>query len=121
MFEVIGADIANLSDSDLRTLVARLASAELRAQGCPRSSVTAGGNQDAPDGGLDVRVECPIRFSRCDFVPREVTGFQVKKPDMSAGAIGAEMRPGGELRPVIRELAAASGAYIIVSAQGFVG
>jgi hypothetical protein len=120
MFEITGADIANLSDGDLRTLVARLALSELRAQGCPLSSVTAGGNQDAADGGLDVRVECPSTIAKPDFVPRALTGFQVKKPDMSASAIRDEMRPKGVLRHVIGELAAASGSYIIVSAQGSV-
>lgn len=120
MFEITGAQVADLNDADLRTLVARLALAELRAQGCPSSSVTAGGNQDAADGGLDVRVECPSGLTMPDFVPRQHTGFQVKKPDMPASAIRDEMRPGGVLRPVIAELAARSGAYIIVSAQGSV-
>jgi hypothetical protein len=126
MFEVTGTDIANLGDADLRTLVTRLALAELRKQGCPLSAVTAGGNQDAADGGLDVRVQCPTPIVSPDFVPRSSTGFQVKKPDMPSGAIEGEMRPkpkgggDGKLRQVIRDLAAESGAYIIVSSQGSV-
>ncbi len=120
MFEITGAQVADLNDADLRTLVARLALAELRAQGCPSSSVTSGGNQDAADGGLDVRIECQSALPSPDFVPRQHTGFQVKKPDMPASAIRDEMRPGGVLRPVIAELAARFGAYIIVSAQGSV-
>lgn len=120
MFEVTGPDITNLNDNDLRTLVARLALAELRVQACPSASVTAGGNQDAADGGIDVRVDCPVHLSAPDFVPCALTGFQVKKPDMPASAIRDEMRPDGLLRPVIAELAAASGAYIIVSATGSV-
>lgn len=120
MFEITGTDISDLSDGDLRTLVARLALSELRAQGCPLSSVTAGGNQDAADGGLDVRVECPNKIVKPDFVPRALTGFQVKKPNMSSSAIRKEMRPKGVLRHVIGELAAAYGSYIIVSAQGSV-
>ncbi|WAT31834.1 hypothetical protein [Pseudomonas sp. GXZC] len=120
MLEITGNDLTNLSDGDLRTLVARLALSELRAQGYPLSSVTAGGNQDAADGGLDVRVECPNILGNPDFVPRSITGFQVKKPDMPASAIREEMSPKGILRPVIEELAAVSGAYIIVSAQGSV-
>jgi len=39
MFEITGDDIARLGDSDLRTLVVRLALAELQAQGLPRSAV----------------------------------------------------------------------------------
>lgn len=120
MFEIVGTDVSNLNDADLRSLVAQLATAELRARGYPLSSVTAGGEQDAPDGGLDVRVECPRDIINPDFVPRGLTGFQVKKPDMPAAAIRAEMRPRGILRDVIRQLAQASGAYIIVSAEGSV-
>lgn len=120
MFEISGADITSLSDADLRGLVRRLATAELRAQGYPLSAVTAGGDQDAPDGGIDVRVECPVEMATPDFVPRRVTGFQVKKPDMPAGAIREEMRPKNVLRGAIRDLAEASGAYVIVSGEGSV-
>lgn len=120
MFEVVGSDIERLSDTELRSLIVRLATSELRRQGLPLSSVTAGGHQDAADGGLDVRVESPAALPRADFVARRHTGFQVKKPDMAASAIREEMRPKGALRPVIAELAAQQGAYIIVSAQGSV-
>ena len=120
MFEISGSDITSLGDADLRSLVVRLAIAELRAKGYPLSSVTAGGDQDAADGGLDIRVECPTDITHTDFVPRRLTGFQVKKPDMPAAAIRAEIRPKSVLRDVIRELAEASGAYVIVSAQGSV-
>lgn len=120
MFEVTGNDIVKLSDADLRELVKKLAVAELRAQGCPISSVIAGGNQDAPDGGIDVRIECPIAIPQPDFIQRQQTGFQVKKRDMPASAIREEMRPKDELRDVIRELAEVSGSYIIVNAKGSV-
>jgi hypothetical protein len=120
MFEISGDDISSLDDADLRSLVARLAIAELGAKGYPVSSVTAGGDQDAADGGLDVRVECPANITNPDFVPRRLTGFQVKKSDVPAAAIRGEMRPNGVLRDVIRELGEASGAYVIVSAQGSV-
>lgn len=117
MLEITGSDIADLSDVDLRSLVARLAIAESKEKGYPRSAVTAGGNQDAADGGLDVRVEYPADVSGPDFVPRRVTGFQVKKPDMPPSAIREEMRPKGILRDVIRELANSCGAYGIACIQ----
>ncbi len=120
MFEIVGEDVAALSDANLRLLVERLARAELRAGRHPLSAIIAGGNQDASDGGIDVRVECPEKLAAPDFVPRSHTGFQVKKPAMPAAAILAEMRPGGSLRPAIRDLADMSGAYIIVSAQSSV-
>lgn len=120
MFEISGSDIAKLCDGDLRSLVARLALAELKTKGCPLSSVTAGGNQDAADGGIDVRVDCPLDIPGLDFVPRRLTGFQVKKPDMPATAIRKEMRPKGVLRDAICSLANGAGAYVIVSSQGSV-
>lgn len=43
MFEVVGSDIERLSDAELRSLVLRLASSELRKQGLPISAVTAAG------------------------------------------------------------------------------
>lgn len=118
MFEITGDDVQRLNDADLRTLVTRLATAELAAQKLPISCVTAGGHQDAPDGGVDVRVASNTNFTNADFVPRRSTGFQVKKPNMSATAIRAEMRPKGRLREVISALANEGGSYIIVSAQG---
>ena len=96
MFEISGNDITNLGDSDLRLLVKRLAQAELRAKGRPLPSVTAGGNQDATDGGIDVCIDCPSVITDLDFVPRPQTGFQVKKPDMEhlfLGNLSARLLP----------------------------
>lgn len=120
MFEISGDDISALSDGDLRTLVARLAISELKTKGHPLSSVTMGGNQDAADGGIDVRVACPSTINNLDFIPRGFTGFQVKKSDMPASAIEREMKPKGVLRDSIQSLVASSGAYVIVSGQGSV-
>jgi len=118
MFETTGHDISLLNDTDLRALIGRLCEAELRRQGHPVSHVTWGGNQTAKDGGLDVHVALPPGTSISGFVPRPETGFQVKKPDTPRGEILDEMKPGGVVRPVIVDLAKASGAYIIVSATG---
>jgi hypothetical protein len=115
MFEITGDDIAALSDDDLRSLVALLCEAEMRIRSLPVSAVTWGGNQNAPDGGIDVRVALPAGTAIDGFVPRPQTGFQVKKPDMTPSTIGPEMRPDGTLRPSIRDLAEKGGAYIIVS------
>jgi hypothetical protein len=118
MFEITGDDIAALSDTDLRMLIGLLCEADVRRHSLSSSAVTWGGNQTARDGGLDVRVNLPIGTLITGFIPRSQTGFQVKKPDMPRNAILDEMRPNGMLRPVILELGAASGAYIIASAMG---
>ncbi|OIK07155.1 hypothetical protein [Bacillus sp. MUM 13] len=118
MLEITGADIKELSDTDLRSLIGLLCEADLRAAGIPTAGVTWGGHQNAADGGLDVRVEVSTDLSSDGFIPRSKTGFQVKKPDMPRGAISSEMRPRGQLRPVIKDLIDSGGAYIIVSSQG---
>jgi len=118
MIEITGADILLLDDEDLRTLVGRLCEAEVGARCLPVSSVTRGGNQDAVDGGIDVRVALPADTPIRGFVPRPSTGFQVKKPDMPRSEIIKEMRPTGTIRPAIKDLADKHGAYVIVSSTG---
>jgi len=118
MFEITGDDIALLGDADLRTLVGLLCEAEMRRSVLPTSAVTWGGDQNAKDGGLDVRVELPSATVVSGFVPRPHTGFQVKKPDMPKAEILKEMKPGGALRPALLDLANTSGAYVIVSSTG---
>lgn len=116
-FELAAEDITALNDGQLRELVARLAEAELVEQGRPRSSVHAGGAQEAADGGLDVSVVATESLIRPNFVPRANTGFQVKKHSMSRGNCKKEMTENGLLKPAIAALAAARGAYIIVSGK----
>jgi hypothetical protein len=118
MFELTADDIARLGDEDLRDLVARLCESELRSCGISPDCVTSGGNQNAPDGGVDVRVSLPPQVDPPGFIPRPETGFQVKAEDTPASKIIAEMRPHGTLRPSIRQLAERSGAYVMVSSQG---
>ena len=118
MFEITPADISLLGDEDLRTLVGLLCEAEARRRGLPTSTVTYGGDQNATDGGVDVRVAFPGGTAISGFVPREATGFQAKAKDMPRADILEEMCPGGTIRPAIQELADQSGAYIIVSSYG---
>jgi len=120
MLEVTGDHIAFLNDEDLRELVGLLCEAEVRAAGLSAAAVTWGGDQNATDGGVDVRVELPSGKTIDGFIRRPNTGFQVKATDMPPGEIWEEMRPKDVLRPSIVELMEQSGAYIIVSSQGSV-
>ena len=117
MFEVSARDIAELSDEDLRTLVARLCMARLADAGIPPSPVTWGGDQRAPDGGIDVRVQLTEDDAREAKFPRSATGLQVKATKMPAAEIHKEMCPNGMLRPSIRELISGKGAYIIATSD----
>ena len=115
MLEITGNDIAALNDEDLRSLVGRLCETELRSQGLSTSAVTWGGNQNAADGGIDVRVRIEDGAPPGGFVPRVSIGFQVKKTDFTPGLITPEMRPSGQLRTSISALIGERGAYIIAS------
>lgn len=119
IFEVTADHIANLSDTNLRILVGKLAEHEVWKAGCSPCAVTYGGHQNASDGGIDVHVDAGNGAVN-GFVPRSMTGFQVKAEDFSASKITKEMRPGGILRPSIVELGTSAGAYIIVSSKGSV-
>lgn len=118
MLDITDDHISKLSDEDLRTLVVRLCEAELRRSNIALSAVTAGGHQNAADGGIDVRVELPSDSPDLDFILKNVTGFQVKQEDMLPSAIRPEMRPNKKLRSSISELASKKGAYVIVSGKG---
>lgn len=120
MLEITGDHIALVSDEDLRALVGLLCEAEVRAARISAASITWGGDQNASDGGLDVRVELPPGTALDGFISRPNTGFQVKATDMPPSEIRAEMRPKDVLRPSIIQLAEQSGAYIMVSSQGSV-
>jgi hypothetical protein len=120
MFDINGNDIGALSDTDLRSLIGLLCEADLVCSGHPTAGVTWGGHQNAPDGGIDVRVELKNAPCPDSYIPRARTAFQVKKPDMHRSEIIKEMRPGGELREVLKDLVDTNGAYIIVCSQGSV-
>ncbi len=65
MFEITSDDISLLNDKDLRTLVGRLGESEMRNRGLSPSEVTWSGDQNAADGGLDVRDVHAVRELRC--------------------------------------------------------
>lgn len=116
-FELKPSDISNLSDADLREMVARLCEAELHDQKIQRSCILWGGAQEAADGGLDIRVKSEIPLLNPGFVPRKNTGFQIKKSSMGKAACREEMLMRGEVKEVIRSLIEQQGAYIIVSGK----
>jgi hypothetical protein len=118
MLEITGDDIQGLTDTDLRTLIGLLYEAELNAFNYPTAGVTWGGHQNAPDGGIDVRVNLTQTPHHDGYIPKGNTAFQVKKPDMPKAEIIKEMKPKGKLRDVFKTLADGEGAYIIVSAEG---
>ena len=110
-------DIKQLNDADLRELIGKLCEATLSEKKIDTMCVTYGGNQDEPDGGVDVRVKSNSIFNDDWSIPRNNTIFQVKKPSMPNAEIKKEMTKNGQVRDCIKELVGLSGAYIIVSSN----
>lgn len=117
LFEISPRDIQDLSDADLRALVARLCMAALAEAKLPPTCVVWGGDQRAPDGGIDVRVKAAPDPALPAPLDRGTVGFQVKATRMPPAQIQREMCPGGVLRPTIRDLIHARGAYVIAASD----
>ena len=114
MLEIINEHVQKLNDVDLRSLIGLLCEAELGLEGLSTKYAKWGGAQTAADGGLDVRVDAS-ETKGDGYVPKPITGFQVKKYDLIPSKIKGEMTLNGVLRPSIIELEAQNGAYVIVS------
>lgn len=115
MLEITSDDIASLNDEDFRTLLGLLCEAELLSLGHSNKAATWGGDQNARDGGIDVRVRLDAGASITGFLPRASIGIQAKKNNFQKGMIADEMRPKGVLRDSIKKLIDDRGAYIIAS------
>ncbi|NJI22013.1 hypothetical protein HA451_02865 [Aeromonas veronii] len=115
IFDIEKDDLLRLSDTQLEELIARLAEAEIAADGHSPAYVHWSGSINAPDGGIDVHVKVPVEQMSTGFIERPDTIFQAKIHDMPKSAISKEMAPTGKLSRAIAELAAKGGSYIIVS------
>lgn len=122
IFDFESKEIQNLNDTDLRSLIGLLCEAELKKLGLSSTYVTYGGNQTAPDGGVDARVSIDINVTsekninlKNSYIKCNETIFQVKKPNMPVSEIEREMKKDGKLKDSIKEVVENGGAYIIVS------
>ncbi|MCH1919041.1 hypothetical protein L9G15_06285 [Shewanella sp. A3A] len=115
IFDIEKDQLLQLSDTQLEELIARLAEAELAANGYSPAYVNWSGSLTAPDGGIDIHVQVPADNLSLGFIERPETVLQSKKHKMPKGKIATEMLTSGKLSPVISALAAKGGSYIIVS------
>jgi len=113
IFDITNKDIELLNDEDLRSLIGKLSEADLKRQEKGPNGISYGGDQNAADGGIDVYIEVYGVENSNNFVPRNITGFQVKVPDMTPASIRKEMSPNGTLRKSVEEIVKKKGAYII--------
>lgn len=115
IFDIEKDDLLRLSDTQLEELIARLAEAEIAADGHSPAYVHWSGSINAPDGGIDVHVKVPVEQMCTGFIERPDTIFQAKKHPMPRAAITSEMTIDGALSSTITGQAAKGGSYIIVS------
>lgn len=115
IFDIEKDELLRLSDSQLEELIARLAEAEVAAQGHSPAWVRWSGSINAPDDGIDIHVQIPVDTLSTGFLARPDTIFQAKKHSMPKGRITNEMITGGELSAAISDQASKGGSYIIVS------
>ena len=114
MFEIESTHIEELDDKMLRNLIGLLCEEELKKFDIGVRNVFWGGNQNAADGGIDVRCEYEGNVYPDSFIPRNKVGFQVKLYDLKANQIINEMQDKGVLRESIQDLCKYNGSYILV-------
>ncbi len=115
IFDIEKDELLRLSDTHLEELIARLAEAEIAAQGHSPAWVSWSGSINAPDEGIDILVQVPTDTLHTGFLQRPNTILQAKVHSMSRGNIINEMSTDGKLSATISELASNGGSYIIVS------
>lgn len=115
IFDIEKDDLLRLTDTQLEELVARLAEAEVAANGHSPAWVCWSGSINAPDEGIDVHVQVPVSTLNTGFLEKADTILQAKKHSMPKAEIMKEMVDNGVLSQTISEQAAKGGSYIIVS------
>ena len=115
IFDIEKDALLQLTETQLEELIARLAEAEVAALGHSPACVHWSGSIHAPDGGIDVQVQIPVRTLKPGFLERPDTILQAKKHSMPKALIAKEMGAKDKLSPTISKQAAKSGSYIIVS------
>lgn len=114
-FEVSKETVGGLGDELLRRLLQRLLEAETARLGISASCISVGGNQTAPDGGVDASIVWNGGPKADEWLPRRMTVFQCKAEIMGPKALAEEICPKGVVRPVFESLARRRGAYVIFS------
>lgn len=116
IFDIEKDDLLRLSDVLLEELIARLAEAEVSANGYSPAYVCWSGSINAPDGGIDIHVQVPAKNLNTGFLARSDTILQAKIHAMPKSTIQNEMSDEyGQLSETISEQVSKGGSYIIVS------
>lgn len=114
LFEITAEHINKLDDEQLRNLIGLLCESTFRKNNFDAKGVSWSGDQNAADGGIDVKCIKHTGENIDSFIPRNYVGFQVKKYDLTPAKIKQEMQDHGCLKESIKAICENEGAYIIV-------
>lgn len=120
LFEITGAEIGQLTNTQLPDLLRRLLNQEAAKHGINRSSVNVAGNITAPDGGVDGSIIWEGQPIATDFLPKQHLVFQSKAQSMTSTAAGVEVenRPrSGDpfIKPMVDKALSKGAGYILFS------
>ncbi len=118
-FEVTGQHIAALSDRKLANLARRLISAEAQSTNLPMDGIHVAANITAPDGGEDARIEWSDGPERTPYLPARLTEFQLKATAISPAEAGNDVLVSGKVKPMVRKVLEAGGAYVMLCARSY--
>jgi len=118
ILEIEGRDIRSLTAEQLTMLLKRLLHLEAEDNGIGRSAVSVSFEINVPDGGKDGQIKWEDGPKPQDFIPSRFTLFQCKATYIGPGDCRKEVQTkNGELKPKVREVLDAGGAYVIFGSR----
>jgi len=112
VFNVEPKRIEQLEPGQLVRLLKQLLYLEAEHHGIPRSAPSVPIQISVPDGGEDGRIQWEDGPEKTDFIPQRFTIFQCKAQKMSPAQCANEVAPRNALKPQVKEVLDAGGAYI---------
>jgi hypothetical protein len=109
-------DVKRLSDEQLTHLCNHMIRHDLRLAGIPLTHVDLNYRQYHADGGIDGWAQWDGNYQAPERIPYPLCGFQYKSGDFKPKAAGNEVQQDDrtDLKPQVRRLLEAGGAYILV-------
>ena len=119
-FEISGDHIQALNPITFTQLLRRLLCAEAVTNALPLDSIHVASDITAPDGGEDGYIGWDGDPVRTKFLPCQKNQFQLKCGKVPPSSAAREvLTRNGEVKPMVREVLAAGGCYIMLSSHTF--
>jgi len=113
--EITADHIKVLTPRKFTLLMERLLAAEAFSSGLPMDGIHVAAQITVGDGGEDARIEWSEGPDRTAFLPGRLTQFQLKASGISPAAAGRDvLTTTGDAQPMVRQVLAAGGGYIML-------